>query len=132
MIYNTIPSHLHDMPIYKKAVEIFSLSRKISSYLSYDLSPLLIDGKEDESIYFTGDIVQQSESLVPEIIKAEVEMFSENKYKHADAVKRLTNLLYQNCVRLEQSNSDGKDFIPILRKELKMFRKLQRNWMLTL
>lgn len=132
MIYTTIPSHLPDMPIYKKAVEIFSLSRKISSYLSYDLSPLLIDGKEDKSIYFTGDIVQQSESLVPEIIKAEVEIFSENKHKHADTVKRLTNLLYKNCVRLEQSNSNGKDFIPILRKELKMFKKLQRNWMLTL
>ena len=132
MIYTTIPSHLPDMPIYKKAVEIFSLSRKISSYLSYDLSPLLIDGKEDKSIYFTVDIVQQSESLVPEIIKAEVEIFSENKHKHADTVKRLTNLLYKNCVRLEQSNSNGKDFIPILRKELKMFKKLQRNWMLTL
>jgi hypothetical protein len=132
MIYTTIPSHLPDMPIYKKALEIFSLSRKISSYLSYDLSPLLIDGKEDKSIYFTGDIVQQSESLVPEIIKAEVEIFSENKHKHADTVQRLTNLLYKNCVRLEQSNSNGKDFIPILRKELKMFKKLQRNWMLTL
>jgi len=132
MIYTAIPSHLPDMPIYKKAKEIFSLSRKISSYLSYDLSPLRVDGKEDESIYFSGDIVQQSESLVPEIIKAEVEMFSENKHKHADTVKRLTNLLYKNCARLERSNSNGKDFIPILRKELKMFRKLQRNWMLTL
>jgi hypothetical protein len=131
MIY-TIPSHLPDMPIYKKALEIFSLSRKISTYLSYDLSHLLENGKEDRDIYFSGDIVQQSESLVPEIIKAEAEMYSENRHKHADTVRRLTNLLYKNCLRLEQSNSNGKDFIPILRKELKKFRKLQRNWMLTL
>ena len=131
MIY-TIPSHLPEMPIYKKAIEIFSLSRKISTYLNYDLSHLLDDGKEDESIYFSGDIVQQSESLVPEIIKAEVETFSENKHKHADSLQRLTNRLYRNCKRLEQCNSNGKDFIPILRKELKMFRKLQRNWMMTL
>lgn len=131
MMY-TIPSHLPDMPIYKKALEIFSLSRKISTYLNYDLSHLLADGKEDQNIYFSGDIVQQSESLVPEIIKAEAEIYSENRHKHADSVRRLTNLLYKNCARLEQSSSNGKDFIPILRKELKNFRKLQRNWMLTL
>jgi len=34
------PSYLLDMPIYKKALEIFSLSRRISSYLNYDLAPL--------------------------------------------------------------------------------------------
>ena len=67
MLYTT-PSHLPNMPIYKKALEIFSLSRKISSYLNYDLSVLTPDGKEDKHIYFSGDIVQQSESLAPEII----------------------------------------------------------------
>ena len=128
----TIPSHLPDMPIYKKALEIFSLSRKISTYLNYDLSHLLSDGKENQNIYFSGDIVQQSESLVPEIIKAEAEIYLENKHKHADTVKRLTNLLYKNCARLELSSSNGRDYIPILRKELKMFRKMQRTWMMTL
>jgi hypothetical protein len=131
MLYHT-PSHLPDLPIYKKALEIFSLSRKISSYLSYDLTPLRPDGTEDQDIYFSGDIVQQSELLGPEILKAESERFSEKKHKHDDTVKRLTILLYKNCKRLEKSNSNGKDFLPILRKELKKFRKLQRNWMLTL
>ena len=131
MLY-TAPSHLSDLPIYKKALEIFSLSRKISSYLNYDLAPLRVDGTEDKDIYFSGDIVQQSESLVPEIIKAEVERSSVKKHKHVASVKRLTSLLYKNCKRLEQSNSDGKDFLLILRKELKKFSKLQRLWILTL
>ncbi|MCO4821110.1 MAG: hypothetical protein KC469_03515 [Flavobacteriaceae bacterium] len=131
MIYN-IPSHLPELPVYKKAIEIFSLSRKISFYLSYDLSHLNDDGKEDEHIYFSGDIVQQSEALVPEILMAEAEKYSDKKHKHTAAVQRLTNLLYKNCSRLELSNSNGRDYIPILRKELKAFRKLQRNWMLTL
>ncbi len=131
MLYTT-PSHLPNMPIYKKALEIFSLSRKISSYLNYDLSVLTPDGKEDKHIYFSGDIVQQSESLAPEIIKAETERFTEKKHKHIASVKRLTNMLYNNCLRLEQSSSNGKDFLPVLRKELKKFSKLQRRWLLTL
>ena len=123
---------MSDLPLSHKALEIFSLSRKISSYLNYDLAPLRVDGTEDNDIYFSGDIVQQSESLVPEIIKAEVERSSEKKRKHAASVNRLTRLLYKNCKRLEHSNSDGKDFLPILRKELKIFNKLQRSWMITL
>ena len=129
MIYST-PSHLYNLPIYTKALEIFSLTRKISQYLNYDLSNLKTDGTEDKHVYFSGDIVQQSELLGPEIIKAEV--YSENKHKHAKSVERLTKLLYKNCKRLEQCNSNGKDFLPILRKELRLFRKLQRNWMMTL
>lgn len=119
-------------PLYKKAQEIFTLSRHISFYLSHDLAYLQRNGKEDTNIYFTGDIVQQSVSLAPQILKAESQSFSEEKHKYAASVMRLSNLLYKNCERLEKVNSNGKDFLPLLRKELKKFRKLQHTWRLTL
>jgi len=125
-----IPSHLSESPIYKKALDIFILSRRISSYMNKDLAPLKEDGTEDKAIYFSGDIIQQSESLAPEIVKAELERYSEKKHRHIRSVKRLTNRLYKNCKRLEQSNSDGVDFLPILRKELNKFKKLQHTWTL--
>lgn len=131
MLSNT-PQNLSELPIYKKAVDIFTLSQNISSYLNHDLSALKEDGSEDANIYFSGDIVQQSVSLVPEIVNAELERYSERKYKHVASLKRITNLLYKNSYRLERSNSNGKDFLPILRKELKKFKKLQRTWLLTL
>ena len=108
------------------------MSRSISTYLSQDLAYLHDDGTEDANIYFSGDIVQQSVSLAPEIINAELERSSDKKHKHVASVRQLTNRLYKNCKRLETSNSNGKDYIPILRKELKTFRKLQNSWMLTL
>lgn len=127
-----IPTHLSNLPIYNKALEIFILSRSISTYLNQDLCGLDTDGSEDQHIYFSGDIVQQSESLVPEIVKAELERHTDNKYKHFNALNKLTQRLYRNCRRLEHSNSNGKDFIPMLRKEIKQFRRLQRSWMLSL
>ncbi len=128
----TAHSHFPHSAIYKKAQEIFALSRNISQYFVNDFNALNEDGTEHEHIYFTGDIVQQSISLAPEILKAEQQAFSEAKQKHIASVTRLTNSLYRNCERLERTNSNGKDFLPILRKELKKFRKLQRTWMLTL
>ncbi|HLW32553.1 MAG TPA: hypothetical protein VKX40_09860 [Aequorivita sp.] len=118
--------------IYQKALEIFALARHISTYLSQDLACLHRNGREDSNIYFTGDIVQQSISLGPQILKAESEAFSEEKHKYAASVMRLSTLLYKNCLRLEHANSNGKDFLPLLRKELKKFRKLQHTWRLTL
>lgn len=127
-----IPSHLSDLPIYKKAMDIIILSRSISTYLNQDLCYLRADGSEDTDIYFSGDIVQQSSSLAPEIVNAERERYTDNKYKHVATVERLTTLLYNNCKRLERCNSNGKDYLPILRSELRKFKKLQHTWMLTL
>lgn len=119
-------------PVYRQAIEILHISRHISNYLIQDLAVLKSNGKEDENIYFSGDIIQQSTSLVPHILKAESEPFSEEKQKYAASVTRLTNMLYKNCERLELSNSNGREFLRILRFELKKFRKLQRIWKLTL
>lgn len=127
-----IPNSFHQSAMYKKAMDIFAISRNISNYLVHDLAPLQSNGRENTHVYFSGDIVQQSVSLAPEILKAESQPFSEEKHKYAASVVRLTNLLYKNCERLEKINSNGKDFLPILRNELKKFRKLQRSWMLTL
>ncbi|GEQ85745.1 hypothetical protein ULMS_12530 [Patiriisocius marinistellae] len=127
-----VPEFTPTSPIYLKAVEIFALSRNIATYLVEDFSSLQEENKEHPDVYFTGDIVQQSISLAPEILRAEQKIFSEEKYKHVASIDRLTNLLHRNCDRLERSSSNGKDFLPILRKELKKFRKLQRTWMLTL
>lgn len=131
MNYN-IPSHLSDLPIYQKAMDIIMLSRSISTYISQDLSYLNPDGSEDSHIYFTGDIVQQSTNLAPEIINADRERFSDKKHKHLESLDLLIYRLHKNCKRLERSNSNGKDYLPILRGELRKFRKLQRNWMMTL
>ncbi|WP_298344938.1 hypothetical protein [uncultured Algibacter sp.] len=131
MLHNT-PPNLSDLPVYQKALEIFALSQNISTYLNHDLSNLKSDGSEDSNIYFSGDIVQQSVSLVPEIMNAEMERSSEKKHKHLASLRKLTNKLYKNSYRLEKSNSNGKDFLPILRSELKKFKKLQSTWMLTL
>ncbi|SDZ74423.1 hypothetical protein SAMN04487990_101182 [Bizionia paragorgiae] len=127
-----LPAHLSELPVYQKALEIFILSRSISSYLNQDLSHLKPDGSEDEHIYFSGDIVQQSVSLAPEIINVELERCAVKKQKHIASLERLTNALYRNCYRLEKSRSNGKDYLPVLRKELRKFRAIKNHWMLTL
>ena len=123
---------LYDHPVYRKSLDIRKISRRISTCLSQDMSEIDANGAENDLIYFSGDIVQQSFNLGPEIIKAEAHKHSEEKYKHLKSLDRLTFRLINSCKRLERSNSNGKDFLPILRSEVKKFKRLQRHWMLTL
>lgn len=126
-------SQFLDIPIYRKALEIRMLSASISHYLRDDLCELNQDGSEDRDIYFSGDIVQQSSALAPEILKAEKHRYhGDKKYYHINSLFRLTKLLYRNSKRLERSNSRGRDYLKILQKELKIFNSLQRKWILTL
>ncbi len=122
----------HNIKLYNQALEILNLSRSISHYLNYDFSALEENGSEHSHIYFSGDIVQQSDSLAPEIIKAESQTFQDDRLKHANSVSHLTNRLYKTCERLERAESNGKEFIFLLRTELKKFRRLQNKWMMTL
>ena len=112
---------------YKKAVEIGSLSKMISAYLNADLSVLKPNGREDDSIYFSGDIIRQSDSLAPHIMRVEQERYSEQKYQHVESIRGLTNRLFKNCRRLEKCNSDGREFLSILKIELRKFKKLQKT-----
>ncbi|MDJ0644891.1 MAG: hypothetical protein QNJ57_02805 [Flavobacteriaceae bacterium] len=126
-------SQFLDIPIYRKALEIRMLSVSISHYLRDDLSLLKEDGSEDQDIYFSGDIVQQSSALAPEILKAEKNRYHAfKKYYHVNTLRRLTKLLYKNSKRLELSNSNGMDYLKLLQRELKVFSALQKKWLLTL
>lgn len=118
--------------IYNKSVEIFHLARQISHYIAHDIAPLQRNGQDDPHIYITGDIVQQSVSLGPEILKAENQPFQDEKYKYATSVLHLANRLYRNCKRLQKTNSNGRDFLPIILKELRKFRKQLHTWRLTM
>ncbi|MAZ28795.1 MAG: hypothetical protein CL868_17175 [Cytophagaceae bacterium] len=118
--------------LYNHALEILHLSRNISDCLAYDLSSLKQDGSEDHSIYFTGDIIRDSDSLAPEIKKAEMHPYQHERLRYADSVSRLSQRLYKTCERLERAESNGKDFVKLLRKEIRKFNRMHRVWTMTL
>ena len=118
--------------LYFKAQEIMQISRRISDYLVPDMAVLNEGGSEDKSIYFTGDIIRNSHSLILNINKAETEFFQDTRMQYVASVSKLTDRLYKNCERLEYVSSNGREFLVVLRKEIQRFRKLQRVWKLSL
>ena len=126
---STAPKNLN---LYNKALEIFKLSRHVSSYLIDDLAHLDAQGNEHEAVYFTGDIIRHSDALAPEILKIENQAFQDDRIRHARGLELLTHRLYKTCERLERAESSGRDFVVMLRSELKKFRRMQHSWIVTL
>ena len=114
-----------------KALEIKNISRIIADYVVDELSAST-DNSKSKTLYYSGDIVQQSIIISEEIIKAEKSIFSEKKYFHACTIEWLISRLLITCRRIESSCSKSKDFVTILKKEVKKFKLLQNYWMLTL
>lgn len=131
-MFSSTFSNSNSDKIHDKSNEILSLARNISNYLQYDLRDLECCGKENSHIYLTGDIIQQSFSLRSHLLKAEEKFFQDEKYHHAISVLNLSNRLYRNCKKLQSAKSNGKDYLPVILKEIKRFRKLLRRWLLTL
>lgn len=132
MSYFSRHSERRRSALYAKAQEIRQLSKRISDYLMPDLAVLSENGSDNKYVYFAGDIIRYSNSLLFNISKAEEEHFQESRMKYVTSVNNLADRLYKNCENLEQVNSNGRDFLKILRRELNKFRKLHRVWRLSL
>ncbi len=123
---------LYKLPVYTKALEIFRLSRGVAAYLSYDKNILQMQTHQGTVDFYAGDLVLDSLGLAPKIAAAETQKNYIVKMKYADSLKKLTSRLIKQCERIELTSTEGKEFVELLRIEIKKFKKLQRAWVATL
>jgi len=122
-------SHLN---IYKKSLDIFNLSRRIASYITDDKSMLSMYSSVERSDRYADSLVMNSLGLVPEIVKTESEQNPRLKLKYAKSLHHFIDVLYQDCLRLERTRIQGKDFVRMLRKELILLRRMHRRYVKSL
>lgn len=115
--------------VYKKAQEIEYLSDSISRSFLFEYEHLDEDGKEHPDVYFLGDLIRDSIFLSSEILLTENQPLRDQRIRYALKTRLRSSRLYNRCKRLEKRCSSGRDYILLLKKELKKFHKLQENWM---
>lgn len=115
--------------IYQKSIEIFRLTRRIAAYVTNDKSISSMYVSEIRSDRYADSLVMDSLGLVPKIAEAEIQQNPVLKLKYTKSLQYLIDRLYTNCVKLENSKIQGKDFVRLLRKELKSLRKMHRLYL---
>ena len=127
-MFSTQESHISQLVIYKKSLDIFDLSRRIASYITDDKDLISMYKSGSKSDNYADNLVLNAYRLVPKIVEAEIQDNQILKLKQAKSLKYFIERIYQDCLMLESLKIQGKDFVQLLRKELKKLLIIHRSY----
>jgi hypothetical protein len=118
--------------IYQKSIDIFHLSRRIAAYVTNekDIQSMYLSNKESDR--FANNLVMDSLGLVPKIAETEIQENPMIKLKYAKSLQYFIDSLYTNCLKLESTKINGKDFVRMLRKELILLKRMHKRYVKSL
>lgn len=131
-MHNSEEQHLNQLVIYQKSLYIFKLARRITSYVTNDKDVLSMYLSDKRSYRYADNLLMNALGLVPKIVETECEENPGLKLKYAVSLRYFIDRLYQNCLQLESTKIQGKDFVKLLRKELKNLRQIHKNYVKSL
>jgi len=131
-MFNSAQQNINELIIYKKSIDIFKLSRQVASYITDDKNALSMYRSGCKSDNYADNLVMNAFRLVPKIVETETQENPSVKLKYARSLRYFIDRLYQNCLQLENTKIQGKDFVIMLRRELKKLRKIHTNYVSSL
>jgi hypothetical protein len=129
---NNHEQKLNNLKFYQKSLDVFKLSRRIASYITNDKSMLSLYNSADRSDKYADSLVMNSLGLVPKIVETESEENPSLKLKYAKSLHYFIDIIYQDCLKLESTRINGKDFVRMLRKELILLRRMHKRYVKSL
>lgn len=127
-MFKSHQNNLNQLVIYQKSMDIFKLSRHIASYISYDKDILSMHKSLKQADKYASNLVMDALGLVPKIAETENQKNPKLKLKYAKSIRYFIDQLYYDCKQLEHTKIQGKDFLKLLRKELKKLRVIHRHY----
>ena len=125
---NSAEQNINDLSIYRKSLDIFKLSRHVASYVTDDKGIISMYRSGSKSDNYADNLVMNAFRLVPKIVETEIQKNPEVKLKYAKSLRYFIDRLYQDCLKLESLKIQGKDFVKLLRRELKKLRKIHGHY----
>lgn len=126
MMLSAENTNLDNSIIYKKSIDIFKLSRSVATYITDDKDVISMHSSNNEIDNHADNLVMNALNLVPKVVEAETQESPSVKLKYAKSLRYFIDRIYLDCLHLEGSRTHGKDFVRMLRKELKSLRKIHR------
>ena len=131
-MYNSAEQNINQLIIYKKSLDIFKLSRRVASYITDDKDMISMYRSGKKADNYADNLVMNAFRLVPKIVETEIQENPSTKLKSAKSLRYYIDRLYHSCLQLENSKIQGKDFVIMLRRELKILRKIHRKYVRSL
>ena len=131
-MFKSEEQNINQLVIYQKSLYIFKLVRRITSYITNDKDVFEMYLSDKRRNRYADNLLMNALGLVPKIVEIECQENPRLKLKYAQSLRYFIDRLYQNCLQLESTKIQGKDFVKLLRKELMHLRKIHKNYVKSL
>ena len=120
--------NINQLIIYKKSLDIFKLSRRVAAYITDDKDLISMYKSGSLSDNYADNLVMNAYRLVPKIVETETQNSISLKLKYAKSLRYFIERIYSDCLKLESIKIQGRDYVQLLRKELKNLQKIHTSY----
>ena len=120
--------NLQTVPIYGKALELCELSRQLASYFSLDKDLLKLHESQSLRDIIVDSILTDSILIQQKIVQAEYSNSLTVRKESAFFINIIIRNINSYCTGLEKDGVKEKEYVSLLRHEMKSFRKSFKNW----
>ncbi|WP_417361130.1 hypothetical protein [Galbibacter sp.] len=124
--------HVTKLPVYRKALHIFKLSRQVVDFLRGDKSILDLHRSSCTSDQFSEKLILATLGLAPKIAIAESSPDPTVKHASISSIERTTAAILHYCEKLESSHKHSSEFLSLLRTEVTKFGHLHDKWAISI
>ena len=120
--------NLGAIPVYKKALELSEISRHIVSYVSFNKDLLKLYQSNSLRDIIAGSLLTDTTLISKKIAQAEYSESYAERIKTASFINIMIRNLNSYCTGLERDGVKEKEYLQLLRQEIRSFRKTFKKW----
>ncbi len=120
--------NLGSVPVYQKAQSLYELSRHLASYISFnkDLVKLYHSNSLRDSI--ANSILTDCRLIASNVTEALSSTSHKDRVQNATYINVMIRNLNSYCTGLEKDGLKEKEYVTLMRKEVKSFRSAFKKW----
>jgi hypothetical protein len=120
--------NLGTVPVYKKALELCEMSRHIVSYISFNKDLIKLYQSNSHRDVIAGSLLTDTVLIPKKIEQAEHSQSYAERIKNASFINIIIHNLNSYCTGLEKDGVKDKEYLQLLRQEIRSFRKTFKKW----
>ncbi len=120
--------NLRTVPVYRKALALCLMSREIASYVTYNKDLLYLYRSQSHRDLMADALLTDAILIPQQIARAEKSECVVVRMKSASFINVMTRNILSYLNGLEKDGVKEKEYLNLLRKEIRSFRKTFKKW----
>jgi len=127
-VSQTFSHNTFHTPVYRKALEIFKLSRAMAVHFTEDKHVLDMGFSDNPTDRYAGDLVAQSLQLAPGVASVATAKSYGSRLERIRNIRKASKSIKSLCKHLEFTGVKESEFLSLLKKEVQIFDKMIADW----